>query len=91
MVFTNPGALQFALSHQRSTALIVKTTSLRLALAVLVGLIAWLMYLEFGLPAVQYANGHDPLAFQAVLLLLSVCALGIAVQRRLAARRRVPR
>ncbi len=69
----------------------VRTKPLRFTLAVLVGLVAWLLYLRLGLPVVQDVNGRDPLVFQSVLLLLSVGVLGVVIQRRLATRRRVPR
>ncbi len=89
MVFATLVALSSALSRGRSNALDVQPKALRFALAVVAGLMGWLLYLRFGLPAVQYVNGRDPLVFQAMLLLLSVAILGVVIQRRLATRRRV--
>ena len=61
---------------------------MRVALAVTTGVAMWLLYIAYVLPVVQWVNGHDPLLFQSVALMLSVCALCFAVKKRLSERRR---
>ncbi len=60
----------------------MRTRRLRLALAVGVGLAAWWFYLEYALPVVQWVNGQYPQAFQIAAVVLSVSALGLALESR---------
>ncbi len=66
----------------------VRTRRLRSALAVGVGLATWWFYLDYGLPVVQWVNGHYPQAFQITAVVLSAAALALALQSRQAKRRR---